>query len=93
MLDLLTNSVGFAEIDIFMLGTLCNALAQYETATKVLEKEGQYYSTPGGLKRLHPMNTIQQDAMKTITQIGSSFGLSPKSRDLMKNFALKYLKH
>lgn len=78
---------GFAEIDTLQLGILCNALNDYQEATKQLESEGRTYVTGAGLIRLHPANQIQADSLKVIKEIGAGFGLNFRSREsLLKVF-------
>ncbi|MDF1570864.1 MAG: phage terminase small subunit P27 family [Bacteroidales bacterium] len=91
--DFLTKQLesieAFHEIDTLQLGILCNALNDYEQATKQLDKEGRTY-LKGGMIRLHPANQIQADSLKTIKEIGAGFGLNFRSREsLLKVFMPK----
>ena len=83
LLGHLQQSAGSSEIDIYQLGVLSNAFADYEQAAKTLQSEGSYYDTPAGLKRLHPALTVQNEALKIIHQLSAVFGLNPKSRKLL----------
>ena len=49
LLGLLQDVRGFHEIDTLQLGILCNSLADYQEATKVLEREGRFYVSSGGM--------------------------------------------
>jgi P27 family predicted phage terminase small subunit len=83
LLDYVQTGTGSHEIDSYQLAILANAFFDYEQATKTLQNEGGFYNTPGGLKRLHPMNNIQAESLKTIRDLGQNFGINPKARELM----------
>ena len=90
LLGELRSTEGFRDLDTYQLAILSNALNDYGEATSTLEKEGKFYKTGSGLIRLHPANQIQNDALKTIKEIGGSFGLNFRSREnLSRSYSSK----
>ena len=71
------------------LAAYCQAWAELEHATKVLNKEGRVIKceivnregdVTGSVKKLHPANRLQRDGFARVKQFLIEFGLSPASR-------------
>lgn len=89
LIDRLQTIEAFHELDLLQLAVLSNAFLDYQEATAVLENEGHYYKS-GTLIKLHPANQVQADALKTVRELGTGFGLNFRSREqILKAFALK----
>ena len=67
-------------LDRALLAVYCDAWAQFQRTTKVLQQEGSTFTTKGGFVRQRPEVAIQRAAVDTIRQLAAEFGLSPSAR-------------
>lgn len=72
--------------DLPTLAAYCEAVAQVQQATRVIEREGLTFMGQSGPKK-HPAVGIRHDAMTQVRQLGSELGLTPvsRSRPAMRN--------
>lgn len=67
------------------LVNLCQAWAEFQKATKTLEKEGRIYPGHNGMMCMHPAVKMQSAAMKTVNAFMEKFGLQPTTRSRLPN--------
>jgi P27 family predicted phage terminase small subunit len=75
-------------IDRAALAACCQAWAEFEIATKTLDKEGRIIDEPivrggeqiGTIKKAHPAKKQQADALSRLKSLLIEFGLTPASR-------------
>lgn len=61
------------------LVNMCQAWAEFQVATKVIEAEGRIYEM-NGAKCMHPAVKMQMAALKTVNSFMEKFGLQPTTR-------------
>ena len=76
------------ETDLEMFAAYCCEVADYRSAVKQLESDGNYIKekySDGTVKaiRRHPAITVRNNAFKNMKSIASEFGLTPHSSQLI----------
>jgi P27 family predicted phage terminase small subunit len=69
------------ELDAESLAIACQAYAEFEIATKLLQKDGRLLTAPtSGYQMPHPAVALQRSAWATWLKYASAFGLTPATR-------------
>jgi P27 family predicted phage terminase small subunit len=66
--------------DVSAVELLCESYAQWKEASKVLQENGQTFTTPNGYIQQRPEVAIAQKCAKLVKELCSEFGLTPSSR-------------
>lgn len=74
----------FAPIDLAILETYCETYAHYRIAVAAVQAEGQTLLDAKGKQYTHPCCAQAQRAADALRKIGSSLGISPKARMVIK---------
>lgn len=69
------------ECDAFALRLFCKTINEYYEIRKKLEKEGLYYVTEKGERKINPLYKVSCDLFNRIMQFIKQFGLCPQSRN------------
>lgn len=72
------------QIDGHTFAAFCQACAELDYATAILEKEGRIITSKRGGKRSHPAVEQQRSAMKAVKDFSALFGIDPSSRTRIK---------
>jgi P27 family predicted phage terminase small subunit len=67
------------QVDLAALASYCQAWAEFQAATELIQKEGRHF-TSKGRKYPHPAVAHQRSAWKAIGEFSARFGFSPSSR-------------
>ncbi len=67
-------------VDGDTLAAYCQAWAEFEAATKLLQSEGRTCAGGSGGLKQHPAVSMQRTAWKALREFGSLLGLDPSSR-------------
>ena len=68
------------EVDGEALACYCQSLSMLRTATAVLHKRGQAFSTPSGYKQQRPEVAIAMKSMLLVRAFAAEFGMTPSAR-------------
>lgn len=63
-----------------MLMSYCNSFSRYLEAEEILSDQGLTIATASGGEKKHPAMNVRQDALSSMTRLGSLLGLDPLSR-------------
>jgi P27 family predicted phage terminase small subunit len=67
-------------VDGDVLACYCQAWAEFQEATEILQSEGRTCEGGSGGTKMHPAVTMQRTAWKAIRDFAALFGLDPSSR-------------
>ncbi|WP_193063448.1 phage terminase small subunit P27 family [Oceanobacillus oncorhynchi] len=70
----------FTAIDHPSLAGYCQAYGRFIEAEKILKKEGLTFKSPNGYVQQRPEVSISNNALKTMREFASQFGLTPSAR-------------
>lgn len=70
-------------VDWMSFACLCQAWAEFEIATRMLDEEGRTIKTTSGYMQPHPAVSMQRSAWASVKAYSALFGLDPADRARM----------
>jgi P27 family predicted phage terminase small subunit len=67
-------------VDLDLVESYCQEMAMYKHATRQLKNKGAVYKSQSGYPMINPWQTIRNQALKSATNIGQLFGITPSAR-------------
>lgn len=80
VVKLLAPTGKLTEADLAPLASYCQAVAELQLASELLETEGRTFTTEKGYVGQHPAIAMQRSAWAAIRSFSALFGLDPQSR-------------
>jgi P27 family predicted phage terminase small subunit len=71
------------QLDSDMLGVYCQMRADREDALETVERDGKYYTTANGLRRLHPAVGVAARSAVAMMRLAGELGLFPRGRAVL----------
>jgi P27 family predicted phage terminase small subunit len=74
-----------AVVDLDLVESYCHEMALYKHATRMIKQKGGVFKSPSGYPMINPWLTIKRQALKSATDLGVLFGLTPSARSRIPN--------